>query len=110
MMLGHHYIHVLPLWSVYAGTFIIIFFINIFYIRRVAGGHSHNHFLLFLLQFILAIGLLYVALVIFDWFNIALDPMPLLIAVVLSFEIFWLYEWLAVKMNKLFGYATFVSD
>lgn len=74
MMLGHHYIDVLPAWSVYAGTFIIIFFINIFYIRRVAGGHSHNHFLLFLLQFILAIGLLYVALVIFDWFNITLTP------------------------------------
>jgi CHASE2 domain-containing sensor protein len=109
-LLGRHYIHTLPDWSVYALTFIIIFFINIFYIRRISRSQKHNHFLLFLLQFVLAIGLLYLALLIFDWFDIAFDPMPMLIAVVLSFEIFWLYEWLAVKMNKLFGYATFLHE
>ena len=110
MMIGRHYIHTLPDWGVYGITFVIIFFINIFYIRRLSKSRKHNHFLLFLLQFILAIGLLYLSLLIFDWFDVELDPMPLLIAVVLSFEIFWLYEWLAVKMKKLFGYATFLPD
>jgi CHASE2 domain-containing sensor protein len=110
MMLGGRYIHVPAVWAVYAGTFVIIFFINILYIRRLARSRQHNHIILFLLQFALAIGLLYLALLIFDWFNVELDLMPLLIAVVLSFEIFWLYEWLAVKMNKQFGYATFLHD
>lgn len=110
MMLGHRYVHTLCDPGVYAITFIIIFFIDIFYIRRLSRSRKHNHFLLFLLQFVLAIGLLYLSLLIFEWFNVELDPMPLLIAVVLSFEIFWLYEWLAVKMNKLFGYATFLHD
>lgn len=110
MMLGRHYINVLPDWGVYGCTFIIIFFINLFYIGKLSRSHKHNHFLLFLLQFVLAIGLLYLALLIFDWFNFALDPLPILIAVVLSFEIFWLYEWLAVKMHKFFGYETFLHD
>ena len=110
MMQGHHYINVMPLREVYLVTFVIIFFINIFYIRKVSRSHRHNHLLLFLLQFILAIGLLYLALLIFDLFDYTFDPMPMLIAVVLSFEIFWLYEWLAVKMNKLFHYKTILHD
>jgi CHASE2 domain-containing sensor protein len=110
MMLDRHYINVLPVWGVYACTFVIVFFINIFYIRKVSRSHKHNHILLFFLQFALAIGLLYLALVIFDVFDFALDSMPILIAVVLSFEIFWLYEWLAVKMHKLIGYETFLHD
>jgi hypothetical protein len=29
---------------------------------------------------------------------------------VLSFEIFWLYETVALKMHKIFGYETFLSN
>jgi CHASE2 domain-containing sensor protein len=110
MMLSHRYINEMHAWLVYLSTFVIIFFINTFYIRKISRSRHHNHLLLFLLQFILAIGLLYLALLTFDLFNFASDPMPMLIAVVLSFEIFWLYEWLAVKMNKLFHYETFLHE
>lgn len=110
MMMKGQYIHELPPWGVYVGTFVIIFCINLFYIRRMTHKGGHNRLLLFLLQFILAIGLLYLALLLFDWFNFAFDPMPLLIAVVLSVEIFWLYEWLAHQLNKHFKYETFLAD
>lgn len=110
MMMKDNYIHELPVGTVYLITFFLIFCINTLYIRRISRHRGHNEFFLFLLQFILAIGLLYLALLLFDWFDLAFDPMPLLIAVVLSFEIFWLYEWLAHRLNKYFKYATFLAD
>jgi CHASE2 domain-containing sensor protein len=110
MMLSHRYVNEMPAWLVYLNTFIIVFFINSFYIRKISKNRHHSHLLLFLFQFALAIGLLYLALLIFDWFNFVFDLMPMLIAVVLSFEIFWLYEWLAVKLNKLFHYETILHE
>jgi hypothetical protein len=65
---------------------------------------------LFLLQFVIAIVLIYLALLIFTWWNYKLDLMPMVIAMVLSFEIFWLYEWTALKLKKNFGYETFLGD
>jgi CHASE2 domain-containing sensor protein len=110
MMMKDNYIHELPVGTVYLITFFLIFCINVLYIRRISRHRGHSEFFLFLLQFILAIGLLYLALLLFDRFDLAFDPMPLLIAVVLSFEIFWLYEWLARRLNKYFKYATFLAD
>jgi CHASE2 domain-containing sensor protein len=109
MMLKDKYIHELSPGTVYLITFFLIFLINILYIRQMSGHRGHSHFLLFLLQFVLAIGLLYLALLLFAWFNLAFDAMPLLIAVVLSFEIFWLYEWLARQLYKRFKYETFLA-
>ncbi len=110
MMMKDHYIQELPVGAVYVITFFLIFCINILYIRRIALDRGHREFILFLLQFILAIGLLYLALLLFDRFNLAFDPMPLLIAVVLSFEIFWLYKWLARRLNKYFKYESFLVE
>jgi CHASE2 domain-containing sensor protein len=110
MMMKDNYIHELPVGTVYLITFFLIFCINTLYIRRISRHRGHSEFFLFLLQFILAIGLLYLALLLFDRFDLAFDPMPLLIAVVLSFEIFWLYEWLARRLNKYFKYETFLAD
>ncbi len=109
MMLKGNYIHELSAWAMYSTILVLIFFINILYIRRMSRKRAESRFILFLLQFVLAIGLLYIALLLFDWFDIAADIMPLLIAVVLSFEIFWLYEWLARQLNKYFKYATFLA-
>jgi CHASE2 domain-containing sensor protein len=110
MMLKDEYIHELPPGVVYLMTFFIIFLINILYIHRLTRGRGHNEFILFLLQFVLAIGLLYLSLLLFDVFDLAFDQMPLLIAVVLSFEIFWFYEWLARQLHNYFKYETFVSS
>jgi CHASE2 domain-containing sensor protein len=104
------YITDMPGWVSYVVTFCLAFGINLFYIRLQSRTGGHHHFLLFLLQFVLAVALIYMALLIFSWFNYRVDIMPIVIAVVLSFEIFWLYEWAALKMNKKFGYATFLSE
>lgn len=108
MLLSEHYINEMPLWLVYAVTFILLLFINGFYFWTLTKYHEHKHFLLFLFQLFLALILVYIALLIFNRFDYKIDLMPIIIGTVLSLEIFWLYEILAKRMKKLFKYETFV--
>jgi CHASE2 domain-containing sensor protein len=110
MVLSGNYISEMSAFSAYLFTFFLVFAINIFYIWRLSGKGKHNHFLLFIFQFLFAVLLTYFALMIFAQFNYRVNLTPIIIAVVLSFEIFWLYETVALKMHKIFGYETFLSN
>jgi hypothetical protein len=108
MLLNGHFINEMPLWLVYSITFILLLFINVFYIWTLNRYHEHKHLMLFIFQLFLVSLFVYAALLIFDWFDYKIDLMPLIIGAGLSLEIFWLYEILAKRMKKLFQYETFV--
>jgi hypothetical protein len=110
MMIKRKYVTEMRGWVAYLITFFITFFINVFYIQSLSRKTKHNHLFYFLFQFIVAILLIYFALQLFSRFDYKADLTPMIIAIVLSFEIFWLYEWAALKMRKLFGYETFLSE
>lgn len=110
MALSDNYISVMNSSTAYLITFLLVFAINLFYIWSLSGKGKHNHFLLFIFQFLFAVLLTYFALIVFTIFNYKINLTPIIIAVVLSFEIFWLYEMVALKMHKLYGYETFLSN
>jgi CHASE2 domain-containing sensor protein len=108
MMLRGNYIFEAPSWVVYFITFIIVFLINIFFIRHLSKGKKQSHLFLFLFQFIIAAALVYLALLAFKWFDFKMNLAPMMVAIVLSFEVFWIYEWTATFLRKRFRYETFV--
>ena len=110
MMLKENYIHEAPQWLVYLFTFGIILVINIYYIRRLSGKGKKNQLFLFILQFLVVSVLVYFALLAFKYFNFKMDLTPMMIAVVLSLEVFWIYEFLASFAKNRFGYKTFVHE
>ncbi len=104
------YIDEMPGKGVYALTFALVFGLNLWYIRVVSRSRHHPHLLLFFLQLALALILVYLGLMVFDVWAYRIDLTPIIIGVVLSFEVFWLYEWLAIQMKRRFRYETFVHE
>ncbi len=102
------YISQLQGWASYLFSFLVLFPLNVFYIRRLSRRGHHNHLFLFLFQFLFAFLLLYAGLLLFSRFRIRIDLKPLILAVVLSLEMFWIYEWLALRCRKWFHYETFL--
>ena len=87
---------------------IITFFLYYIISKHKQGRHpSHGKFLL--VQFLLIVVILYVFLMIFNWFLIKIPLLPIMIALVLCLELFGLYKIIALWLHKKFNYTTVFS-
>ena len=87
---------------------IITFFLYYIISKHKQGRHpSHGKFLL--VQFLLIVIILYVFLMVFNWFLIKIPLLPIMIALVLCLELFGLYKIIALWLHKKFNYITVFS-
>lgn len=87
---------------------IITFFLYYIISKHKRGRHpSHGKFLL--VQFLLIVVILYVFLMVFNWFLIKIPLLPIMIALVLCLELFGLYKIIASWLHKKFNYTTVFS-
>ncbi len=87
---------------------IITFFLYYIISKHKQGRHpSHGKFLL--VQFLLIVVILYVFLMVFNWFLIKIPLLPIMIALVLCLELFGLYKIIALWLHKKFNYTTVFS-
>lgn len=111
MLLKHDdYVWYPGFWTSLLINFCVCFFIiwYIFHSYKKYGHPSHIRFFIF--QVITALVVLYLSLKFFDWFNIRIDILFLILTTVICIEMFDIYKKLAVFFNRHCGYKTIFSN
>ena len=90
-----------------AGIIISLFLYYILFQHKQGNHPSHGKFLL--VQFILIVVILYIFLMVFNWFLIKIPLLPIMIALVLCLELLGVYKTIALWLHKKFNYTTVFS-
>lgn len=90
--------------TILALVFTYLLTLYILHRYKVKKHPSHGAFIL--LQIMLIIILTYLFLMIFNWFNIQVPLMPIILSIVISVEMIGLYKTLAYWLNKKWNYPT----
>jgi CHASE2 domain-containing sensor protein len=107
---GNRYITLIPIWLTYLFTFFIVFGLLLIILECYKKYKKPSHLLFFIIQMISVILVIWLFLILFNWFHIKVPLLPIVTGMVLSVEMFDLYKWIANFMHKKFKYKTIFYD
>ena len=87
-----------------AGIIVFLFLLFMLWRYKKAKHPKHGWFLL--IQSFLILGILFIFLLVYEWFYIKISPLPIIIALVLSVELLSVYKDIALWLHKKYGYYT----
>ncbi len=106
MILDKNYIKKLPSWVNWLVAIIIGWLHMSFFVRYYLEKHIWFHLVAKLAQVISAILFAYLAIYLFDRFNVKLDVKMTLIVIVMAVDVIYFYEAWASWMHKKYNYKT----
>ncbi len=85
----------------------VITFLFLLFILWRYKKHKHpKHYWLLLAQFAVVLFVLYVFLQVFNWFQVKVPLLPIMIALALSVELLDIYKMIALRLHKKYRYKT----
>lgn len=106
MALEDNYIKKLPSWANWLVAILLCWLHMSFFIRYYLENHIWFHLVAKLAQVFSIILFSYLAIALFDWFNIKLDMKYSLVVIILAVDVIYFYEAFAVWMHKKYHYHT----
>ena len=111
MIIGESYFNESPAWLVYLGTFILTFLFVVLFTYFYVKKHLYFHIAAKLIQLFSFILILWIVFLIFSNFHLIIPTKYLLVSVILSVDVLYLYEAIAVLLYKKFKIKSiFVHD
>jgi len=105
----HDYIKVFPIWASFLFAVITSFLVNLMVLYLYKRFHHPYHVWFFFMEILAVICLVYFFIKIYDWFNVKVALLPMLLAIVLTAELFDLYKMAAKYLNRRYYYQTMFS-
>lgn len=106
MILEDNYVNKLPSWANWLIAIFLCWLHMSFFIRYYLENHIWFHLVAKLAQVFSIILFSYLAIALFDWFNIKLDMKYSLVVIILAVDVIYFYEAFAVWMHKKYHYHT----
>lgn len=106
MIFSGNYIGSFPLSLTYIFAAVISFFLVLYQLRRIKKNKHAPHWQVILYQFILIIALTGIFLFIFKKWQIKIPLSPIVLCIIISVELLWIYRYFAQLMNKWFSWHT----
>jgi len=104
------YINMLPVWASFLLGICISFLANLLLLRLYKRYRHPYHIWFFVSQLLSIILVIYLFIKIYDWFHLKIALLPVVLAIVLSVELFDLYKMVAKYFNTKYHYQTIFSD
>ena len=106
MIIGGNYAKLASNFVSYLLSGMITFLFMLFILSRHKKNKHPKHYKLVLAQFIIVILVLYIFLLVFNWFQVKVPLLPIMIALALCVEFLEIYRMIALWLNKKYKYKT----
>lgn len=106
MILNGRYASLASKLTSYFFAFLITFLLNLYYISQINKKKHPAHAKFILVQFLVILLILYLFLMIYNWFLFKVSLGPIMISMVLSLELLGLYKTIALWLHKKYRYQT----
>lgn len=111
MIINAKYINHSPAWIIYLSTFILTFLFVILFTYFYVKKHLYFHLAAKLIQLVTFILILWIVFLVFSNYQLSIPTKYLLVSVILSVDVLYLYEAIAVLLYKKFKIKSiFVHD
>lgn len=106
MILKGNYVHQASGFISYLLAGLITFLFLLFILSRYKKHKHPKHYWLLLAQFAVVLFVLYLFLEVFNWFQVKVPLLPIMIALALCVELLDIYKMIALRLHKKYRYKT----